>query len=173
MKKLYFLIFFISVSFGFSQNDIFDACRKGNVNDVISIYTKDTNSINKPNDTGYTPLILACYHGNEDVVKFLIDKVQDINGSSDYGSPLMAAVVKGNKNIVEMLLNKNADANIADTNGTTALHYAVMFKNYDIIKLLIEANADINLKDNRDKSAIEYAKLLNDKKIINLLNNQL
>ena len=171
MNKLYLLLFFISTSVTFSQSNIFDACRKGNVNDLISIYTKDTNVINKTNEAGYTPLILACYHGNEDVVAFLIDKVENINGTSDYGTPLMAAVVKGNLNIIEMLLEKNADTNIADANGTTALHYATLFKQPDIVKLLVNAGAKADVKDGRGQSALDYAVLNNNDQILKILKN--
>ena len=171
MNKLYFLLFFICTSVSFSQSDIFDACRKGTVKDVISIYTKDTNSINNTNEAGYTPLILACYHGNDEVVEFLIDKVDDINGTSDYGTPLMAAVVKGDLNIVEMLLARNADTNIADTNGTTALHYAIFFKQLDIVKLLAKAGAKSDIKDGRGQSAMDYAMLTNNDQIIKILKN--
>lgn len=171
MKKLYFFIFFLSALPGYSQTNIFDISRKGTLDDIVKIYNSNPEVIHQTNESGYTPLILACYYSNEKIAEFLIDKIDDINGTSDYGTPLMAAVVKGNYNIVKMLLEKNADTNIADANGTTALHYAVMFKNYDLIKLLLEANADLNKKDNRGQSALDYATIYNDKKLNNLLNN--
>ena len=171
MKKIYFLLFLISFSFTYSQNNIFDSCRKGTVNDIISIYTNDPNSINETNDDGYTPLILACYYGNQEVVEFLIDKVEDINGTSNYGTPLMAAVVKGDLNIIELLLEKNADTNIADVNGTTALHYATLFKQPSIVKLLVKAGAKPDIKDGRGQSAMDYAVLNNNEQILKLLKN--
>lgn len=171
MKRIFFLLIFIGFSQVYSQTDIFDASRRGELSEVISIYSKNPNVINLKNAEGYSPLILACYHGNEEVVKFLINKVDNINRTSNYGTPLMAAVVKGNIEIIEMLLSKNADTKIADVNGTTAMHYAVMFKNYEAVKLLIEANADLKIKDNRGKSAMDYAVLQNDKKLNNILNN--
>jgi ankyrin repeat protein len=155
----------------YSQDNIFDASRQGNLNEVISIYTKNPDAINLTNSEGYSPLILACYHGNKEVVKFLIDKVNSINSTSNYGTPLMAAMVKGNIEIIEMLLSRNAVTNIADVNGTTAMHYAVLFKNYEAIKLLIDANADLEIKDRRGQSALDYAVLQNDKKLNNLLKN--
>ena len=171
MKRIYFLLFFISFSFTYSQSNIFDACRKGSVNDIVSIYKNSPNSINQVNESGYTPLILACYHGNEEVVGFLIDKVDDVNGTSDYGTPLMAAVVKGNLSIIEMLLEKEADPNIADVNGTTALHYATLFKQPEIVKLLVKAGAKSDIKDGRGQSALDYAVLNNNEQILKLLKN--
>ena len=172
MRKHYtiFLLVLFSTSFALNgQTDIFDICRNGSVAQLMEIYKKEPLMINKTNSDGYSPLVLSCYHGNEEVVAFLIDKVIDINGRSDYGTPLMAAVVKGNTKIINILLKHNAKTNIADNNGTTALHYAVMFKNYDVIELLIDANADINLKDNRGQTAIDYAKIFNDETLNNLL----
>ncbi len=171
MKRFLFLLILIGYSQVYSQSDIFDASRKGQLNEVMSIYLKNPDVINLNNAEGYSPLILACYHGNEEVVKFLVDKVSDINKSSNYGTTLMAAVVKGNLNIIEMLLTNKADPDIADVNGTTAMHYAVMFKNYAAVKLLIEANADLKIQDNRGQSALDYAAIYNDKKLNNLLKN--
>ena len=165
MKRTFFILLLIGYSQLYSQSDIFDAARNGQLNEVISIYTKNPDAINLTNYEGYSPLILACYHGNKEVVKFLIDKVHSINSTSNYGTPLMAAIVKGDIEIIEMLLSRNAATNIADVNGTTAMHYAVMFKNYEAIKLLLEANADLEIKDNRGQSALDYAAIYNDKKL--------
>ncbi|RLD26735.1 MAG: ankyrin repeat domain-containing protein [Bacteroidetes bacterium] len=155
----------------YSQKDIFDVCRKGTVKDISVIYNENPNSINIRSEQDYLPLTLACYHGNEEVVMFLVNKVDDINGSSSYGTPLMAAVVKENLNIVKMLLSKEADTNIADVNGTTALHYATIFNQVETVKLLLEAGARVDLKDNRGQTAKDYAALKNNEQIITLLNN--
>lgn len=171
MKRIFFLLLIIGFSKSYAQNEFYDACRKGNLKEVISIYSKDPNIVDKKNNDGYSPLILACYHGNKEVVEFLVDKVKDVNQSSPYGSALMAAVVKGNNELVEFLLNNNADPNLADENGTTAMHYAVMFKNYEAVKLLIKAKADLEIKDNRGQCALDYAKIQKDKKLTNLLKN--
>jgi len=163
---LFLFVFSISLS---AQNNVYDICRKGNVEDFIKLYKSDTSIVNRINDDGYTPLTLACYYGNEGIVEFLVDKVESINGTSKYGTPLMAAVVKGNKNITSLLLKNKANPDIKDENGTTAAHYAVMFKNYDIIKLLLEAKANFNLKNLNDKSAVDYAIMFNDDQITKLL----
>ena len=113
---------------------------------------------------------MACYHGNYDVVKFLVNKVEDINANSDRGTPLMAAVFKKELSIVELLLKNNANPNIKDINGSTAMHYATMFKNYEIIKLLVDADSDFTIKDNNGKSALDFAKAYKDNKLNSILN---
>lgn len=169
MKPFFIIMLFVTSTLVSSQNDIFDSCRKGDLESVKAIYNKSPDIINSKNKDGYSPLILACYYGNIKVVSFLIDKINSVNGSSQYGSALMAAVVKGNLDVVKLLLDKNADPNITDNKGVSALHYAVMFKNIEITKVLIEAKADKNIKDNNGKSPLDYANMLKDENIISIL----
>lgn len=171
MKKYYFIILFITLSNLHSQNNIFDVCRNGNVEDIKILYKQNPDIINKKNDAGYSPLILACYHNNEEIAKFLINNIKDVNESSDYGTPLMAAVVKGHITIIELLLEKNADPNIQDIKGTTALHYASMSENIEIANLLVNANANCNLKNNVGKTPMDFAISLNNQDLITILKN--
>ncbi len=151
---------------------IFDIARNGTLEELKSAIKENPNSINTENDTGYTPLALACYYGNNEVAKYLIDRVQNIDATSNYGTPLMAATIKNNKELVTLLLKKDVNVNISDPNGTTALHYAVIFNFEEIAVLLIKAQADTTLKDNRGNSALDYAKLSGRQKIIQLLKQQ-
>ena len=156
----------------FAQQNIFDACRQGNLDIVVKLYAIDENSINVEEESGYTPLVLACYYGHEDIVEFLLDKVNTLNDKTSYGSPLMAATVKGYDNIVDLLLAHKVDPNITDEQGVTAAHYAVLFKNYTIVEKLVNANADFTIKNNVNKSALDYAIIYNDDKLNKLLNLQ-
>ena len=176
MKKIdcFFLLFFLSLNCCFAQErfDIFDIARKGTVEQAKEVLKTNPKALNSVNDDGYSPLILACYRGNNEVVKFLIDKGCDVNQSSSMGTPLMAAVVKGNMEAAKLLLLKNANPNNTDNNGTTALIYATSVKNYELVALLVEAKANPDLKDNRGNSAFDYAILLNDDKLIETLKNK-
>ncbi|SHH43395.1 ankyrin repeat domain-containing protein [Winogradskyella jejuensis] len=171
-KVCLFILFLSCVTLLTAQQNIFDACRQGDLDTVIKIYTIDENSINIQEETGYTPLVLACYYGHENIVEFLVDKVKSLNDKTSYGSPLMAATVKGYDNIVDILLANKVDPNITDEQGVTAAHYAVLFKNYDIVEKLVNANADFTIKNNVDKSALDYALSHNDEKLNKLLNLQ-
>lgn len=170
MKNYVLFIFVLFFFLSFSQTDIFEICRNGSLQELKDIYNESPSIIDKPNLEGYLPLTLACYYGREEHVIFLVDRVQNINGISKYGTPLMAAVVKGYSKIVEILLSKKANVNIADNNGTLPIHYAVMFKQYDIIEFLLGADANIDLRDNRGNSALDYANIMKDEKILMLLN---
>ena len=106
-----------------AQRDIYDISRGGNLQEIRQAYEDNSSIINESNSKGYLPLTLACYHGNYEVVSFLVDKVEDINANNNQGTALMAAVFKKDIDIVKLLLDNNADPNIADANGTTAMHY--------------------------------------------------
>jgi ankyrin repeat protein len=172
MKKFYLLIaslFFLNINYSQEKLDVFDIARKGTIVQAEEIFKTDPKIFNSVNKDGFSPLILACYRGNNEVAKFIIEVGSDINGTSSMGTPLMAAVVKGNSEIVKLLLEKKTDVNIADANGTTALIYATMFRNYDIAGLLIKANANPDFKDNRGNSATDYAILADNDRLIEIL----
>ena len=138
--------------------NIYDISRKGTVLELKLLFEKHPNQINTPNSNGYSPLVLACYYNNKEVVSFLLENGADVNYNSGFGTPLMAAVVKNHQDIIVQLLQKNADVNLSDESGTTALHYATMFKNTNTIKLLTEAGADINRLDAQNYSPLDYAR---------------
>ncbi|MES2811425.1 MAG: ankyrin repeat domain-containing protein [Bacteroidota bacterium] len=153
----------------FSQKDVFNVARSGTVNEIKELVKSDPNIINVLNSEGYSPLILACYKGNVEVVEYLIKNVKDINYTTAMGTALMAAVVKKNVPIVKLLLENNANPNISDSNGSTALIYATIFKSYEIADLLIKYKGDNAHKDNRGNSALDYAILADDDKLIQIL----
>ena len=170
--KLFFSILVISMptlSVGQQVMDVFEVARKGTISQAEAIVKTNPKAFNVINENGFSPLILACYRGNNEVAKFIIKQGADINAKSDMGSALMACIVKGNNEIAQFLIANKADLNLVDNQGTTALMYAVQFKNTAIIKLLLANNANKELKDNKGKTAFEYAVFSNDEAIINLL----
>lgn len=169
MKCFLPLIFFFQISiFAQEKLNIYDVARKGTVDQIEVLYKENPEIINTPNESGFSPLILACYSGNETVATFLIDKA-NIDFVSNEGTALMAAVVKGNVKLVNLLLEKKANPNLTNKQGVTALIYAVQFKNAEMIRLLLEHNASKSQLDTDGKTAFEYAVFAGDETIINLL----
>lgn len=149
--------------------DVFDIARKGTVEQVKEVLKTNPKAFDAVNGNGFTPLILACYRGNNEVAKLLIENGSPINATTDMGSALMACIVKGNDEMTKLLIERKADLNITDNEGTTALMYAVQFKNIAVIKLLLAHNANENLIDKKGKTAFEYATFSGNEEIINLL----
>lgn len=153
------------------SHSIFDIARSGTVAEVRELMKQNPDVINQTNENGFSTLILACYRGNIDVAKFLIDHVKDVNYKSREGTALAGLSVKYNKELVESLLKKNADPNIADATGATPLFWAVKSGNKELIELLLHYKADKSKKDSMGMTPFEYALQTNNKEIINLLKN--
>ena len=170
LKKNILCFFILCSTVVFSQDNIFEISRTGTAVQMEEIYKSKPELIYSKNEHGYSPLTLACYNGNLEVVKFLVSKLDTVNEESKYGTPLMAATYKGFSDIVKVLLDKNADTNLQDDKGETVGHYAVFFKKYDIIKLLVEAKANFEIKNQRNQTAIDYANMYKDEQINKLLN---
>jgi len=171
-KYLYIFGFLVVSSLAFAQQNIFDVARFGTVEDVKALMLINTDTINSVEKSGYTPLTLACYRGNDEVAMFLTENVCDVNVGSKNGTSLMAAIYKNREALVKTLLEFGADSNLADASGTTPIHYAVIMRNTKIIELLIAADADFTLKDGSGKTAKEYAAITRNETIIELFDKE-
>lgn len=161
MNKCFsFLVLFFSILYSncYSQKlDIYEISRYGTVNEAKALISYNKSLLNKPNESGYTPLILASYRGNLDVVKYLVSEGAEIDYKCEGGTALAGASYRGNLEIVKILLNNKANPNIQDQSGKTPLHYAVIAQNIEVIKILLKYNADKTLSDKEQKTAFEYA----------------
>lgn len=170
MKKLLIVTLLLCFFNSEAQNkNVFDIARSGTLAEIQNLNQSNPDLINSLNESKTSPLILACYKGNIEVAKFLIENVKDVNYNSDMGTALMAATYKNHPELVKLLLEKKANPNAADANGTTALSLAVQFKNSPLVQLLLDHKADKTIKDNKGKTAFEYAVFSQNEQIINLL----
>ena len=64
---------------------------------------------------GFTPLHVACYNGNIDIVNSLLKYNSSVNlCDTDGSTPLHAACINGNIDIVNSLLKCNSNVNLCD-----------------------------------------------------------
>lgn len=131
------------------------------------------NNINKQNNKGNTPLIMAIAKGEIEVAKLLISKNANVNICNNFNqNALMTACIKGYYDIVKLLIENKADISYLDNFGNNALMYSIISnlidkdnnnliilssKNLDIIKLLIDKGIDINNINNDGNNALFYA----------------
>jgi len=128
--------------------------------------------------TGYTPLLLASYHGHLEIVKLLItvgnlqkddmllrsgSEMRNNNGET----PLFMASYYGHLEIVKLLIALccREDIMIKNNDGDTALFMASARGHLEIVKLLIKKGnlplrikEDIMMKNNNGTSAYNVAK---------------
>ena len=107
---------------------------------------------------GSTPLILASYYNQVEIVKFLLDRSSNINHQDHSGNTaLMGACFKGYKEVVSVLLEHGADCNLKNYNHATALFYAASFNQPEIAQILLDKGADITIEDKYGKTAFQRA----------------
>lgn len=170
MKKLVLLVTLLGFFYSKAQNKtVFDIARNGTLTEMQELKKSNPDIINSVNESKTSPLILACYRGNIEVAKFLIENVKDINYNSDMGTALMAATYKNQVELVKLLLENKANPDATDTNKTTALSLAVQFKNITLTELLLKYKADKTIKDINGKTPFEYAVFSGNELLINLL----
>lgn len=170
MKRLLLLFAVLAGHYGNAQQSptVFEVAKSGDLLAAKEILIKDEHAFMTKDARGFTPLIMAVYSGNDEIVKYIM-RYSDVNYLSPMGTALMAATVKGNLELVESLLENQANPNLTDANGVTALMYAVQFKNRPIIELLLVNSADKNKVDKNGRTAFELATATNDDAIIKLL----
>jgi len=179
---------------------LMSAALKGRLKMVkfLLLFQKKENIFLK-DDNGDTALDYSILGGNIEIIKLLLSKGLNVDGTVDgRWSPLMSAVNdaysgktfrNGREEIIKFLLNNKASVNYQDENGKTALMLAIdgettlmevvenscdLFNNserpnLEIIKLLIETGADVNLKNSDGETALDIAKSYEKQAVIDYL----
>lgn len=106
---------------------LYAAARAGQLEAVAALAEDARVDVDAANGDGESPLHVACWTGQVDCVRYLLDAhgdAIDVNKASTWGaSPLYAAAREGHVAIVELLLaNPSVDTRQADKVRTVSLH---------------------------------------------------
>jgi len=143
-------------------NDIslFEASAMGRSDLVEKAVMADPELIHQFSEDGFTPLGLASFFGNEDVVRFLLLNGAEPNVPSSNGFhvyPIHSAVASNFNMIAKMLLEGGADVNVVQMSGATPLHSAAYNGNIDLLIVLLEAGAQVAAKTEDGKTPADQA----------------
>ena len=141
-----------------AEIDIFDAARAGDVS-MIADYVHQGGDVNAINSGGYTPFILATYHGNDEAAAALVEAGADACASDRRGSnAYMGVAFKGYVHTAQWLLDHTTcNVNHQNNAGQTALMMAALFGQEDVIKLLLQHDADSQIVDDQGNTAESLA----------------
>jgi len=115
-------------------------------------------------------LIDACYYGDLDRVKGLLNADVDINARDKDGVTALAyASDRGHMAIVRILLANNADVNTRSNIGSTALMNASYMGHVGIVNNLIARGADVNAQSNNGTTALMNAAAQGYREIVKIL----
>jgi ankyrin repeat protein len=95
-------------------------------------------------DHKITPLMKACWDGEMDIAKYLLDQGADVNAADDQGAtPLSNAVSRDRPEFVQLLIDHGAKVNIRDKREFTPAAQAAAAGNVEVVKILAKADADL------------------------------
>jgi ankyrin repeat protein len=109
-----------------------------------------------------SPLFLATLVGDLENIDLLLAKGADANRKMNMlglgpASPLIAAVGFGDPAVIQALLKGGADVHEKDSDGMTALHWAVLAHHPEAVKVLLAKGADVNAVDRFGYTPLHYA----------------
>jgi ankyrin repeat protein len=133
--------------------DIHEAVASGDIDKVRALITADTSLINMADDRGMTPLRMAIYTLNTEIVQLLLEHGAKTDDSHPmFGTVMSQAIANtcqknGSPDLIEILIDHGLafDAGAIDRLGMSPLDWAVHFGNVPMVRIALEHGADVNL----------------------------
>lgn len=123
---------------------ILDACKDKDVN-VISKLVRHESVLLEKNNLGWSPIIVAAYHGNMAIIKWLVQKGADINDCNYKGTTVgmyykdfmkRSGDYSGLKELIDLGLNLF----LLDYNGLTVFDYLDKYEDKELIEYMMGCN---------------------------------
>lgn len=151
------------------DDQLIDACYKGNLAEVKKLILEDANP-NIQNTDQETPLHWASAKGHTEIVKVLLEAGANVNEKNLFGStPLHWASERYHTEIVTLLISNKANVNEKNAAGATPLYSTIMIcdlltnssmieDKLDVIKVLIANGGKINEENFIPESKLKYVR---------------
>lgn len=163
-----------------AQIDLFDASAIGDTPRASGWLAMQPHLANTFSPDGFTPLGLASFFGQLDIVNVLHMYHADPNIASNnamHVAPLHSAVAGNHYEIAAKLLEMGADVNAVQADGFTPLMGAAQNGNLQMVQLLLAHGADKNARTAKhstqfpDLTARDFAHTANHPEIVALLDS--
>jgi ankyrin repeat protein len=140
--------------------DVFEAATLGNAARLRELLDRDPRQLNAWSADGFTPLHLACFFGQEQSARVLLERGADpasVAQNPMRVQPLHSAAAGRQLGIVGMLLERGAGVNAQQHLGWTALHEAANQGNREMAEALLRHGADPTLGNDDGKTSADIA----------------
>jgi len=149
--------------------DIHAAIRAGDA-DAVRVAAQDSAELNRPDNWGRTPLIVALQQGKPALVELLVGRGASVRATDAWGrTPLLVAAQLKNTPALRLLLARGADVDAANKNDITPLIAAAQTGNTEGAALLLAAGAAPDRADNLGWTALMWAAYRNDPAMVRML----
>lgn len=121
-----------------NEANVFSFARRGDLEGLKAL-SISRECLNDKDAKGYSPLMLAVYHGHQELAAYFLCLGADPNSVDHSGnSILMVAAFKGHVAIVRLLVEHGADIDAKNPKGHVAKDFAQMFARHDVVRYLNE-----------------------------------
>lgn len=126
--------------------------------DAVRDYLREEVDVNAGDQTGLTPLMMAAYHGNVEIMNMLLEKGASLELKDEEGYTALIFTSNAGKpaagqRLIELGANVNARAN----DNSTPIMFAAQHGYNEVVKLLLASGADPQFQGSHGLSAILFA----------------
>lgn len=152
-----------------SEELLIRAVRDSDVETIQAILESGLSPNFMDDETGDSPLAIACVDGYREVVLALLEGGADPNSLATVTPPINNAAGHGHSDIVKFLLSYDSECDMKGGDGEAALGLAASGGYYQIVEMLLDAGANAKQRDSSGSSPINDAAAKGHRDIVELL----
>ena len=142
------------LGYAFTKEGFAKAAEAGN-REICEKFVKAGFDVDNRDSRDWTPLMIACFHGREQLALMLLDYGADLFAKDRGGyTPLHWAAFSGYQEVVGLLLGRGVPANVLSNAGISPLLQASARGHLEVISQLLESKANPNLNANDGSSPL-------------------
>jgi uncharacterized protein len=152
--------------------DIFEAAALGRLNRLKQCLRDDASAIDSRSKDGFTALHFACFFGQPDAARLLIESgaaVDAVAANPTQVMPLHSAASSRNLEAARLLLERGAPVNARQQAGWVPIHAAAQNGDRPMVELLLKHRADPKLVNDQAKTSAMVAREKGHEEIATLL----
>src|SRR6202158_2137781 len=141
--------------------DIFEATALGRLDRLKQCLRDDPSAVNSRSRDGFTALHFACFFGQPDAARLLIESgaaVDAVAANPTKVMPLHSAATARNLEAARLLLEHGAPVNARQQAGWVPIHAAAQNGDRPMVELLLKHRADPKLPNDQDKTSAMVAR---------------
>jgi ankyrin repeat protein len=141
--------------------DIFEAAALGRLDRLKQCLRDDASAINSNSKDGFTALHFACFFGQPDAARLLIESgaaVDAVAANPTQVMPLHSAASSRNLEAARLLLERGAPVNARQQAGWVPIHAAAQNGDRPMVELLLKHHADPKLANDQGKTSAMVAR---------------
>ncbi len=152
--------------------DVFEAAALGRLDRLKQCLRDDASAINSRSKDGFTALHFACFFGQPDAARLLIENgaaVDAVAANPTQVMPLHSAASSRNLEAARLLLEHGAPVNARQQAGWVPIHAAAQNGDRPMVELLLKHHADPKLANDEGRTSAMVAREKGHEEIATLL----